>query len=133
MLEKKKNRKTKILCMLFLVTAILAGSATAYARTVIDKDKSFYKTWSYTFVGTYNSSDGKVSGSTKASFVPYRDSYTEVKVYEISKKDPYKYRKVYDNYISCSCNAGKNNNNVRVQHHAYYRKEGSAVGGHTIY
>ena len=119
--------------MLFLVTAILAGSATAYARTETNSGKSFYKTWTYKFVGTYTDYNGYVSGSTDTNFVPYKNSYTEVKAYEISKGAPYAYAKACNNHVSCSAYAGKYNKNIRVQHHAYNKKDTSAVGGHTIY
>ena len=132
MLEKKKTSKTKILCMLLLVTAIFAGSATAYARTKTDAGKSFYG-WTYKFVGNYAPSSGVVSGSTSANFIPYKGCYTEVKAYVISREKPYAYNKREDNFVSCKGNAGKNNNKIRVMHHAYNKKDTSAVGGHTLY
>lgn len=132
MLEKKKTNKTKILCMLFLVTAIFAGSATAYARTKTDSGKSFYG-WTYKFIGTYDANTGSVSGSTETNFYPYKGCYTEVKAYEISRKKPYAYKKLEASFVSCKGNAGKNNDKIRVMHHAYNKKDTSAVGGHTLY
>jgi hypothetical protein len=131
MLEKRKSKKTKLLCMLFLITAILAGSATAYARTVTDTGKTL-RGWTYTFSGTYNSSDGKTSGYTKASFVPHTGCYASIKVY-IPNGKIYKERKVASNTISWAGNVGKKNDKIRIFHGAYSKKGACYAGGHTIY
>ncbi len=132
MLEKRKSKKTKLLCMLFLVTAILTGSATAYARTVTDTGKTL-RGWTYTFSGTYNSSDGKTSGYTKASFAKHAGCYTEIKAYVITREKPYVYGKNDDNYVSRSGFSLKNSKNIRIQHGAYSKKGAAFAGGHTIY
>lgn len=131
MLEKKKTNKTKILCMLFLVTAIFAGSATAYARTVTDSGKTL-RGWTYKFVGEYDSSKGKVSGSTKGDFAKHDGCYSEVEAYVLNGRR-YAYGKNADTSVYCNGNAGINNAKIRVRHFVYSKKGTAGAGGHTIY
>ena len=117
--------------MLVLVTTVIAGSSTAYAMTKTDSGKTL-RGWSYTFVGTYNSSTGDVSGSTTATFKTHPGCYTEAKAYVLNKK-PYAYGRDEDNKVSCRGYAGINNKEVRVFHTAYSREGTNSAGGHTIY
>ena len=132
MLEKKKKNKTKILCMLFLVTAIFAGSATAYAKTITDTGKTI-RGWTYKFVGEYESSTGKVSGSTKGSFAKHAGCYAELQVY-VPNGTVYKYiHKLGENSVSWNSYITKGNNKLRIYHRVYSKKGACTSGGHTIY
>jgi len=134
MLEKKKTKtkKRSIIFMLILATTIIVGASTAYAMTKTDKGTTL-RGWSYTFVGSYESSTGEVSGSTKASFRKHNGCYTEVKAYKLNASTYYAYGKDEDYKVSCRGYAGKKNNEVRVYHFAYSREGTNSAGGHTIY
>lgn len=130
MLEKKKTNKGKILLMLFLVVAVLAGSSVAYAK--IYKGTTI-RGWSYTFDGRYNSDNGASFGSTKASFSKHTGCYTEVRIYNPNLNNPYFYGKTENNYVDRSGNVGRNNKNIRIHHTAKSRIGACSAGGHTIY
>lgn len=132
MLEKKKTNKTKILCMLFLVTAIFAGSATAYARTKTDTGKTI-RGWTYKFVGGHDYTTGVTSGSSSASFAPHTGCYAELKVYVPNGKTYWYRHHLNTSSTSWGGNVGMKVNKLRIQHAVYSKKGACMVGGHTIY
>lgn len=83
-------------------------------------NKVFLRGWTYTFVGNYSKTTGNLSGSTRASFSTHEGCYTEVQAY-VPNGITYAYGKDEDNSVSCSGNAGKNNDKLRIYHSAYSR------------
>ena len=134
MLEKKKTKtkKRSMIIMLLLAMSIIVGASTAYAMTKTDQGTT-PRGWSFKFVGSYESSTGAASGSTKASFSKHEGCYVKLQIYVLNGRD-YINRTLYkENFYEDSTNAGKNNKDIRVYHYAYSREGTNGAGGHTIY
>ena len=132
MLEKRKMNKRNILCMFLLATAILAGSVTVYAKTGTYSTKTV-RGWSCTCKGEYIENTGRMTGSTKATFIEHPGCFTQVKAYDPFANKTFRSKKIEKNSVTIGVYGDINNKNVRIAHHAYSKKGACSVIATTVY